>query len=342
MRRGVTVLMYHRVLPDEQCAAAPLPGLVMPASAFAEQVNWLAKHCRVMTVRDALGALEAQHESPATNGDSLRANGDTRPIVAMSFDDGYRDNHAYARPILEAHNVPATFFITAGLIGTQRMLWYDIAARAWHTMDRDTLQAVACDANHASGTPPEALATLESLELWMAWLKALTPTRRHAVVEALADHTPALAKPGNDVLMDWAELAELAGTSASGKRLHEIGAHTCTHPLLPQLDDASLQHEIHDAKGMLEHRLDVPISGFCYPNGDHDARVVDAVRRAGYTYACTTAPGMNLPGADPMRITRIDMTAHRVLNAAGRWNALGFRSELCGLREVMRRTSGRT
>jgi len=41
---------------------------------------------------------------------------DESPWLALGFDDGYEDNHDFARPVLERHGVRATFFVVAGQI----------------------------------------------------------------------------------------------------------------------------------------------------------------------------------------------------------------------------------
>jgi peptidoglycan/xylan/chitin deacetylase (PgdA/CDA1 family) len=68
----------------------------------------------------------------------------------------------------------------------------------------------------------------------------------------------------------------------------ELDAHTITHPDLTQVSDAQLWHEVHGSRVELQRTFHVPVDFFCYPSGRYDARVVAAVRRAGYLGATTT------------------------------------------------------
>ena len=57
---------------------------------------------------------------------------------------------------------------------------------------------------------------------------------------------------------------------------------------------------------------------FAYPSGDHDPRVVAAVKRAGYTSAWTTDPRAIAAGDDDLRLPRVaidDAAAVAVLAA---------------------------
>lgn len=104
-------------------------------------------------------------------------------------------------------------------------------------------------------------------------------------------------------MLDRGELKELL---AAGM---EIGCHTRAHSHLTALGDARLREEVVDSRKELQDLLDDPITSFAYPFGDHDDRVVEAVRQAGYRTACVTRSGWGRVDDDPLRIRRIAVFA---------------------------------
>jgi peptidoglycan/xylan/chitin deacetylase (PgdA/CDA1 family) len=71
----------------------------------------------------------------------------------------------------------------------------------------------------------------------------------------------------------------------------EIGSHGLTHVDLTRADDSVLRAEVRDSRAALRQVTGADVHGFCYPYGRVDRRAVDAVRAAGYSYACATGPG---------------------------------------------------
>jgi len=102
----VTVLLYHRVSDDAR------DDLTVGVEQFDRQMSLLRRHCRTLSIPELL----ALPEPPRSD----------RPIVAVTFDDGYLDNFTHAAPILLRHAVPAAFFVSTGIIGTDRRFPHDI------------------------------------------------------------------------------------------------------------------------------------------------------------------------------------------------------------------------
>jgi peptidoglycan/xylan/chitin deacetylase (PgdA/CDA1 family) len=80
-----------------------------------------------------------------------------------------------------------------------------------------------------------------------------------------------------------------------------IGAHSVTHPHLPELAVAELESEVRDSKRVIEDLCDQPCCYFVYPFGHADERVIRVVQEAGYTDAFITPPR---PGIPNRRFTR--------------------------------------
>jgi peptidoglycan/xylan/chitin deacetylase (PgdA/CDA1 family) len=105
VREGLRILFYHRVSDD------PDPLAIAPRR-FGEQMDLLAAEgWRVVDVVEAADLL-ARDES--LDG-----------VVAMSFDDGYRDVAENALPVLERHGFRATVFVATGVVdGSAAFSWY--------------------------------------------------------------------------------------------------------------------------------------------------------------------------------------------------------------------------
>ncbi|MGP4020276.1 polysaccharide deacetylase family protein [Saccharopolyspora sp. 5N708] len=66
----------------------------------------------------------------------------------------------------------------------------------------------------------------------------------------------------------------------------EIGSHGLLHQHMPELDDGELLAEVAESRELLRELSGQDVTGFCYPYGDVDQRVVDTVQAAGYDYGC--------------------------------------------------------
>jgi len=85
----------------------------------------------------------------------------------------------------------------------------------------------------------------------------------------------------------------------------EIGSHGASHRALTKLDDADLTRETSGSRETLERITGAPVTSFCYPYGDFDDRVVEAVHAAGYRAATVIRGGISKDLSDPFRLKRV-------------------------------------
>lgn len=67
----------------------------------------------------------------------------------------------------------------------------------------------------------------------------------------------------------------------------EIGAHTITHPRLTDISDREAKREMLDSKKYLEELIGKPVTSFCYPGGNYEAKHAQMAAEMGFTYART-------------------------------------------------------
>ena len=102
---GVVVAFHHvSDARDER-------GLSIDPAMFERYCRFFRRHFQVIPLRDFVANLER------------RAPLDRQ--LAITFDDGYRNNFDYAAPVLEKLGLPATFFVVSQWIGSDVVPWWD-------------------------------------------------------------------------------------------------------------------------------------------------------------------------------------------------------------------------
>jgi peptidoglycan/xylan/chitin deacetylase (PgdA/CDA1 family) len=126
-RSKMVIVTFHRV--DD---ASPDHHLVHSSSKFEEYCEFFRKHFKVVSLSEQVAGCNAGN-----------ANG-LGGTLSITLDDGYRDNFEVAAPILRKLNLPATFFVATGFIGTQTAAPWDrhlLRQPGW--MDWDQLRSLA-------------------------------------------------------------------------------------------------------------------------------------------------------------------------------------------------------
>jgi peptidoglycan/xylan/chitin deacetylase (PgdA/CDA1 family) len=255
---------------------------------FRDQLQLLTTRCTPVSLRE-LVALRNRKKS-------------LKGLVALTFDDGYKDFAVNAIPELAAMEIPATIFVTTGYIGAP--FWWDEVSELLRpqvqTVDRLEIVLDAASALRVFENMTDEESAAEAVRRICDDLLYLDPARRSTIIAGIREQT-GLARDSSSTPRAMS-LAELEGL-ATNPRV-EIAAHSVTHPMLARLDRADQRREIRDSYAALE-QLAKPVFGFSYPNGSYCTQTCELVKETGYSYACTSRQGVVRRNTDCYRLPRI-------------------------------------
>lgn len=298
------VLMYHRVVNETRDTW----NLCVSPENFAEQMAYLREH----TEPTDLTALPRQP----------RWGRPGKIPLAVTFDDGYRDNLLNAVPILERYEIPATIFVVSDMLGRRREFWWDTLERA--ILDPAVLPCeltltiageerhfllssdTACEVCDLTWRPdydePRIARHRLFLDLWNA-IVVCDPREQDEIVDALCAWAGCeVAPPDMRLPMTPDDLAGLAGHP-----LITIGGHTSSHASLPDRGGDAQRKEIEDGRKRLELILGRPINRFAYPYGRFDAVAEKIVLDLGFDVACSTRPAPVTPFSRRSSLPRLQV-----------------------------------
>lgn len=299
----LAILSYHNVEGTWAFPAAGGAGL----RGFRQQLDWLGRHMHVVGLGDALAAIR--------RGDAL-----PKRSVAITFDDGYRDNLDLAAAELRARAMPATFFLVPRLIDRTVRPWWEVAAWALTAATATRLEWEGREVR-LDGRRERAEAAREIARS----LKRVDRPERERLVSALvAELAPAGPEPDfGGLYVDADGARELAGLGFT------IGSHSMWHAILSRETPQEQAADLAGSKRDLEALLDRPVTLLAYPNGtsaDYSAHTIAAAGAAGYTNAVTTRIGLNGGQTPPFELRRFIVSPRRGTSAASWGGSLAARA----------------
>jgi len=273
------------------CRVQKLPRILMlhavggasyPVELFRTHLTFLSKFFRIVPLDQVW-----THDEKGT---------DHRPKVALTFDDGLRNNLTHAYPLLREFNAPATFFVCPGLIDSGRWLWnHECHARLESMGEKKTKFMMDCGLE-SSGIYP-----------FLQELKYLSYAQRSVIENRLRYLTPdfvATAQQHEQYdLMTWDELRSL------NPALIGIGGHSHSHEILSRLDREHLESEVANCRSRLEQELGRPAPDFCYPDGAYNQAAMEAVGRHFHS-AVTINEGFVAAKPNLLELPRISIPAN--------------------------------
>lgn len=274
---------FHRVLerPD------PMRPGEFDAARFDTMLKWIGEQFRVLSPLQACEDLV---------GGVLPAR-----AAIITFDDGYRDNHDVALPILRHQRMQAAFFVATGYLG-DGIQFNDRLTELFRELQDDSLDVGWLGLGTLNvGSLDDRLQALERVR---EAVKYLDPQARHLAVERLENAcrgSGGRLRRGR-IMMTTEEVASLARSGM------EVGGHTVHHPILQAVDDATAYQEIAGGRDALSGILGRAPLLFSYPNGkpgaDFSPKHAAMASRAGFRFAFSTQRGVATPDTDPMLMPR--------------------------------------
>ncbi|WP_110954060.1 polysaccharide deacetylase family protein [Anaerosinus massiliensis] len=296
IEKPVIILLYHRVADleiDSQLLSVSIKN-------FDEQIKFLKSSYPILRFEDKWDNIKEKS-------------------ICITFDDGYADNYYNALPILEKYNVPATFFISSGYIGTNKEFWWDDLERiillnkvipAEVTIN---ISGVAYKWN--TGSKGEILNFYNQLH---PLLNDVSNTERiHIINELIEKLTPNLDYRDTHRVLNELELKKF-----SQSPLVTIGGHTITHTRLGIQSYNEQKFEIDKSTDKIESIINDKLVVFSYPFGqkcDYNHDTIKILKDNNFKKVASNFPGQVHSWSNKYEIPR---------NLVRNWDVNVFKKEI--------------
>jgi peptidoglycan/xylan/chitin deacetylase (PgdA/CDA1 family) len=281
------ILFYHRFGENEKKKILPY----IEIKEFEKQIAHVKHLYKIISMDDITSILKSGQYF-------------IEPSVAITIDDGYRDNYALAFPAIRKHRIPVIIYLTSGFVGTNSGLWVDDIEYILLNTTVKTLRFRALFGNDVLdiSSLQDRKKTLK--KLFGAMLQMSNSQREkylNILAEILTIDIPSM-NGRERIMLNWEEIREMSNNGV------EFGAHTVTHPFLPVMPLEDGKNEIKRSKDIIGEKIGKSIKHFAVPNGtkkDFTPALKDYCAETGFDTIVMTESGVVSSDADRYALKRI-------------------------------------
>lgn len=264
-----TILMYHSI-PTQQEMPWMDPYNCLSPEVFEQQMRFLSQHRHVVSIEQLTHQLES--------GQPIR-----RGTVAITFDDGYRNNLTVAAPILAKYNLPATIYLATNYVDADKNQWTDTLYAAFRTCSNYQLNLSSFEKasnrtqanwNLGNWDLHEVVQRQQAYDRVVHYLIEADVTQREELLAAIDQQLAPTAYPPR-MTLTWDEVRTLQQQYPN----ITLGVHTSNHLDLRIHSDKAAQ-EIKASVEQMVSATGVRPKHFSFPYNSYNDQAIAAVKAA--------------------------------------------------------------
>ncbi len=288
----LTILLYHGVTDSSSTGIENYTNKHVSVADFRRDMTCVKKHCTILSMDDVV---------------EICRNGDAFPprAVAITFDDGFANNHSVAAPILADLNLPATFYVCAGVVNTDLMFWVDELEDCFNRTDRESV-TVELEGHARRFELRSDLERIAALDAVKAVCKRVPCEEKNRILDTVRSTTgiiPGVAQAENYRKITWSALRELASDPA-----FIVGGHTLYHDILALQETERAALDVRTCLDLLSFNVGKPVTHFSYPEGqanNYDEAIIQVLTERGVVCSPSAICGLNSKNEHLFHLRRV-------------------------------------
>ena len=281
-------LCYHGVTSTKSVNVENYSKKHIDKKKFIKQMKLLKRNYKMISIEDIY--YHIKNKIPFSKKD-----------VAISFDDGFKNNFTIAAPILNKLKIPAIFYLCPRSINKNEMFWVDQIETCIDKCKKSKIKITSLSLRNFY---------LDSIKKKISLIKKIKKTcknlnikKKNDLIKILKKTTsvkPNIKSSKNYELANWKIIKK-----TSKNNLFTLGGHSLDHDILTKMNMKELDHNIIKTIEIIKNKTGVNVKHFSYPEGKFNNNVIKYLKKHGIKSAPIATGFKNTHNTNLFKIKRV-------------------------------------